>query len=148
MKLSIEQAENLLRKKMRTNQIIFTVAIFLAMGVFLYSRESMFLFMSLYFIILGALNLPAINKCKSDINDYKNNELKELTGKVLDLFPQKENDKENKLWYIFIQADEDSGEYVEFSLPQKLEENISINKIITIKYTKSTQLPVEITLKI
>lgn len=147
MKLTIEQAENILRKKMKRNQLIFMSAIFLAIGVFVYSREIMYLFMSLYFIILGALNLPAINKCKSDINDYKQNNLKEVTGKVIDLFPQKENEQENKIWYVFVQTNEGNGEYIEFSLPQKPEEVIAIDKNVKIKYTKSTQLPVEITIE-
>lgn len=147
MKISFEQAENLLRRRMRTNQIIFSIAIALGIGAFacyiLKTNSLIFIGLAFYFVFLGALNLPNINKCKSDINDYKKNNLVEITGKVLDLFPEKDSEKDSKNWYLFLETGE-GNHYIEFAFPSKLSENITIEKNVKIKYTKQTQLPVEI----
>lgn len=147
MKISFEQAENLLRRRMRTNQIIFGLAIAMGVGAFLYyytrNQSLLYIGLAFYFVCLGALNLPNINKCKSDINDYKKDNLVEVTGKVLDLFPERENAKDSKNWYMFLQTG-DSGEYVEFTCPEKPEETITIEKSVKVRYTKQTLLPIEI----
>lgn len=147
MKISFEQAENLLRRRMRTNQIIFGLAIAMGVGAFLYyytrNQSLLYIGLAFYFVCLGALNLPNINKCKSDINDYKKDNLVEVTGKVLDLFPERENAENSKNWYMFLQTG-DSGEYVEFTCPEKPEEAIAIEKNVKVRYTKQTLLPVEI----
>jgi hypothetical protein len=146
MKISFEQAENLLRRRMRTNQIIFGVAIAMGVGAFVYyytrNQSLLYIGLAFYFVCLGALNLPNINKCKSDINDYKKDNLVEVTGKVLDLFPERENEKSSKNWYMFLQTGE-SGEYVEFTCPEK-PEDIGIEKSVKVRYTKLTHLPIEI----
>lgn len=142
MKLDHKEVVLMLRGKMKKSQIIFAIAIFLGIGVAIYSQEVMYLLMSLYFILLGALNLPNINRCKQDIYDYKNGKLKQIDGKVLDLFPNKDNNQ-NGDWIMFLGVGE-GGEFVEFTLPKNPNGMVAIEKNVAVKYTSKNHIPVEV----
>lgn len=145
MELSHKEVVSMLKNKMQKSQIIFAIAVFMSIGVAIYSQAFIYLIMSLYFVLLGSLNLPNINKCKKDIHDYQNGEFKKIEGKILDLFPDKDNEQDGD-WILFLGVGED-GEFVEFTIPKKPEKNIVIDKEVTIKYTSKNHIPVEIITK-
>ena len=136
MELTLQQIEKTINKRLRTNQLLLAISIILAIGIV--ALKPSYLYWSFYFMVIGALNLPNINKCKKDLNDYKKNELDSTQGKVLDLFPEKDEDGS---WIIFMEV-EGQKDIKEFTLPIK--PSVEINSEVTVYHTKVLQIPTKL----
>jgi hypothetical protein len=90
--------------------------------------------------MLAVLCLPKINGAKQDIQDTKNNIFDDFSGKVEDIFPEKEN-KETGRWIVLIQDNEGKKTY-EYLLRNKI--NLAEGEQISIYTTKYTKIPTKI----
>lgn len=113
MNLSHEEFEKIVHKKLRNNQLLLAISIFISLSIFIISSDNVF--WSIYFLAIGALSLSNINHCKSDLKDFKNTDLEMVKGKVLDVFPENETEKN---WILFLE-EENSSKIREFIVPFK-----------------------------
>jgi hypothetical protein len=97
MYLSNEQFDGLINKKLRTNQLLFYISVLIALTVFIFTQNPLW---SFYFLIIGALSLPNINKCKEDRKLVREEKFNIVTGKVLDVFLERE---EGVNWILFLE---------------------------------------------
>lgn len=138
MQLSYEEFESIINRKLKTNQLLLLASIAIAVIIFIWDRN--WVWWSLYFLVIGALSLPNINKCKEDKKLFKENQFKSVQGKVLDVFPEKEGGKN---WIIFLQ-EENKHKILEFVV--NTQPNVSIDQHIVITYTPRMNIPVQIKL--
>jgi hypothetical protein len=135
-----QQIEPIIKKKLKTSQILLTISILISIGVTcigFHSEPSYYLW-AMYFVIIGALSLPNINKCKKDLLDFRKNMISYTEGKVLDVFPERE---ENGNWIIFLDV-EGEKDIVEFVVPSK--PSIQVESMIRIHHTNILKVPVKI----
>ncbi|MFF2531473.1 hypothetical protein ACFVS2_21435 [Brevibacillus sp. NPDC058079] len=143
MQLSWEQFQLVINKKLRYNQLLLVISIVLAVIFFFVQREN--LLWSGYFLLIGSLSLPNINRCKEDIELFKNNRFASETGKVLDVFPEKEGGSN---WIIFLETDSSTNkkdQLLEFVVPA--EPGVKETQVVTVHYTPKMSIPVRIDLE-
>ncbi|MDF2880074.1 MAG: hypothetical protein K0R54_631 [Clostridiaceae bacterium] len=139
MELELEQIENVIKKKLKTNQLLLAMSILMSLTVFLTNTD--YVFWAIAFISIGALSLPNITKSKKDLIDYKNYKYSMTEGILIDMFPEKK-DVENGNWIIFIHEENKKKDYTEFVVMQN--PNIAINSKIKIQHTKELSIPIKI----
>lgn len=135
-----KNVESTLKKKLKNSQILLSISIFIsgivvALGL---ATGSDYYIWALYFVLIGALTLPNINKSKKDLIDYKKNLLKETEGKVLDVFPEPDNSGK---WTIFLEV-EGNENAVGFTFPS--EPKIELDSTIKVSHTIILNVPVKI----
>ncbi|WPS85397.1 hypothetical protein SMD22_01855 (plasmid) [Brevibacillus halotolerans] len=143
MQLSWEQFQHVINKKLRYNQLLLVISVVLAIIFFFIQRGN--LLWSGYFLLIGSLSLPNINRCKEDIILFKNNKLKSEKGKVLDIFPEKESGPN---WIIFLEVDSSTRKkdnLLEFIVPIK--PSVQEKQVVTVHYTPKMTIPVRIELE-
>ncbi|PLS15072.1 hypothetical protein CVD28_24875 [Bacillus sp. M6-12] len=135
-----QQIENTIKKRLKTSQLLLFVSVVIAVGVAFLAQNAgpSYYIWAMYFVVIGALALPNINKCKKDLIDYHKNVISHTEGKVLDLFPEKE---ESGKWIIFLDV-EGKKDVVEFILPFK--PSIQPESTIKVFHTNILKLPVRI----
>lgn len=134
------QLEQTIKKRLQTSQLLLFVSIAIA-GVVAFignSSGSMYYLWAMYFVVIGALALPNITRCKKDLLDFQKNMLTITEGKVLDVFPEKD---ENGKWIIFLDVEGDK-DVVEFIVPAK--PSIQNETIVKIFHTNILKVPVRI----
>lgn len=136
MQLTWEQFENVVRKKLRTNQFLLFISIVIGISVFIINRDSVL--WSILFIGIGSLSLPNINKIKEDMKLFKENNFTTTSGKVLDVFPETD---EGDNWIIFLE-DTSKSKIVELVVPTN--PNISVEQGIIVHFTPKMTIPVKI----
>lgn len=148
MELKLQEIKEILNEKMKKNKLLFISSIFSTCITIIYSLifdfSLFYMGLSFYFLLLGVFTLPTINRCKSDLNDYKKGDTKEVIGTVIDVFKEIENNEDSKQ-FIFIK-DTNTSKYLEFLCYFKLNEVVQEGVTVKIKYTKKTLLPLSIEL--
>lgn len=134
--------ETVLNKRMKMSRLLFGISIGIAVivGYFGFKVDAVYYLWAMYFVIMGALALPTINKCKSDMQDAKKLNLDSTLGKILDAFPEKEQEP-NGNWIFFIDV-EGKSEVEEFAVP--VNPSLKENEIIRINHTKILKVPVSV----
>lgn len=135
-----QQIEKTIKKRLKTSQLLLLVSVVIAGGVVYLGTiaGASYYIWAMYFVVIGALTLPNINKCKKDLLDYHKNVISYTEGKVLDVFPEKE---ETGKWIIFLDV-EGNKDVVEFIVPTK--PSIEPEKTIKVFHTNILKLPVRI----
>jgi hypothetical protein len=134
------QIETIIKKKLKTSQLLLMISIIISMSVAYIGFRSgaSYYLWAMYFVIIGALSLPNINRCKKDLLDFRKNMISYTEGKVLDVFPEKED---NGNWIIFLDV-EGEKDIVEFVVPSK--PSIQVESVIRIHHTNILKVPVKI----
>lgn len=134
------QLEQTIKKRLQTSQLLLFVSIAIAGVVAFIGSNSgtMYYLWAMYFVVMGALALPNINRCKKDLLDYHKNLLTVTEGKVLDVFPEKE---ESGKWIIFMDV-EGQKDVVEFIVPAK--PSLQNETTIKVFHTNILKVPVKI----
>lgn len=135
-----EVVEKQINKKLRNSQLLLVASIMIAFSVALFgalTNQNYYLW-AMYFVIIGALTLPNINKCKKDLVDYKQNKIAVTEGKVVDIFPEKEDEGN---WILFLDV-EGQKNISEFLFPQK--PSIEPNQTIKLVHTSVLNIPIQI----
>lgn len=134
----LHMVEKVISKKLKNNQLLLAISIGISLAIILYKRENVYIYWSFYFLFIGALNLPNINKCKKDLIEYKSNLISSVTGRVLDVFPEKD---ESGNWIIFldIQGEKDIKEFIVSVKPE-----VEIDNIAQIFHTNILKVPIKI----
>lgn len=138
MEITIKDYEKIIKDKLRNNQLLLILSVILGMGVFIMNTENVY--WAMLFILIGALCLPNINKCKKDLRNQKYGIIKITEGKVLDVFPEREG-KEDSNWIIFLEVP-GKKKIGEFIVPIKPE--IEIDSNIKIYHTEAMHVPTKI----
>lgn len=138
LQLTLEQFEKVIHRKLKTNQLLLFISIIISLAIFVLDRS--YVWWSLYFLLIGALSLPNINRCKEDRKLFKESKFKEVKGKVLDLFPEKDGGQN---WIIFLE-EENTSKLQEFVVSVK--PNIEVEQFVVITYTPKMNIPVRIEL--
>lgn len=138
MQLTLEQFEKVIHRKLKTNQLLLLISILISLAIFVLDRS--YVWWSLYFLLIGALSLPNINRCKEDRKLFKENKFNEVRGKVLDLFPEKDGGQN---WIIFLE-EEHTSKLQEFVTSVK--PSIEIDQMVAVTYTPKMNIPVRIEL--
>lgn len=135
-----QHIEGIIKKKLKTSQLLLAASVLIAGGVAYLATTSgtSYYIWAMYFVVVGALSLPNINKCKKDLLDYHKNNVGFTEGKVVDVFPE---NKEDGNWIIFLDVEEKKG-VVEFIVPFK--PSISIEQTVKIFHTNILNVPVKI----
>jgi len=133
----IEQSETMIRKQLKISQLLLFVSILLAGAVLLFSQDNYF--WALYFVLIGAMSLPNINKCKKDLINIKENALLIVEGKVMDIFPEKDGSDK---WIVFIEEAETKKMH-EFLLPGTVNE-LKEGTDVQLYYSEKLKLPITI----
>jgi hypothetical protein len=140
MQLTWEQFDKVINKKLRYNQMLLCISVLFATVFFFIQRDN--LLWSIYFVIIGSLSLPNINRCKEDRMLFQNNKLQTKSGKVLDVFPERDG---GTSWIIFLESDslnKKKENLLEFIVPE--EPKVKENESITVHYTPKMSIPVRI----
>lgn len=135
-----QNVETTLKSKLRNSQVLLGIAIlisFIVVAVGLMTGSNYYIW-ALYFVLIGALTLPNINKSKKDLIDYKKHLLTDTKGKVLDVFAETDNTGK---WTIFLEIDENT-EPVVFTFPSK--PSVDVDTTIKISHTIIFKVPVQI----
>lgn len=134
--------ESIIKKRMKLSQLLLLVSIVIAVGVGYWGVKSNtnYYIWAIYFLFIGALSLPTINRAKQDLSDFKKNILNQTEGRVLDIFPEK---KESGTWMMFV-GHENTQKIDEFVFPSKPE--IVVESQIRVYHTKILKIPVRIEL--
>lgn len=136
MELTLEDMEAIVRKRLRTNQILLGISIAIALVMFY--LKGIYIYWSLYFVLIGSLNLPTINKTKSDLHFFKKNEVDSTQGKVLDVFPEKE-DNGNWIMFLEVEGEKDPIEFVLSAKPY-----VEVNNTVSISHTRLLKIPFKV----
>lgn len=146
MELKLEEIKLILNEKMKKNKMLFFASIFSTCITIIYSLmfdfSLFYMGLSFYFLLLGAFTLPIINKCKSDLNDCKKGDSIEVTGTIVDVFNEIENDECSKQ-FIFVK-DLNTSKYLEFLCYFKLNDTVQEGVNVKVNYAKKTLLPLSI----
>lgn len=137
MEFTLNNIESVIKKKLKINQILLAVSVFISLAVVLWRID--YVYWSLYFALIGALNLPNINKCKKDLIDYKNNSLSSVKGQVLDFFPETEDENGNWILFLNIEGEKDVKEFVISS-----NVDIKVNSLVEVFHTNLLHVPVKV----
>lgn len=128
-----------INKKRNKDILLFSIACIISIYV---TIKYGFNLLTIYFYFLTILTLLLIfNIIKEKFNIRNKTNIKNFTGKIIDLFPQNENKKDEK-WVIFIEED-NSKKFKTFELINKIE-NFNINDIVKITYTENLKIPISI----
>lgn len=138
LEITIKDYEKIIKDKLRNNQLLLILSVILGMGVFIMNTENVY--WAMLFILIGALCLPNIDKCKKDLRNQKYGIIKITEGKVLDVFPEREG-KEDSNWIIFLEVP-GKKKIGEFIVPIKPE--IEIDSNIKIYHTEAMHVPTKI----
>ena len=106
MEYALERIEDIIKKKLRTNQLLLAISVLISLSIVITNKNNVY--WALYFAIIGALSLPNINNCKQDLLDYRKNKLISVTGNVLEIFPERNTENvndSNMNWIIFLEVD-------------------------------------------
>jgi hypothetical protein len=135
-----QQIETTIKKRLKTSQLLLLISVVIAGGVAYLGATAgtSYYIWAMYFVVIGALSLPNINRCKKDLLDYNKNLISLTEGKVLDVFPEKEEDGK---WIIFLDV-EGQKDVVEFIIPTK--PSIQAETSIKVFHTNILKLPVRI----
>lgn len=136
MNLTWEQFDGLVRKKLRTNQLLLFISIAIGITIFIINSDSVL--WSLLFVCIGSLSLPNINKIKEDMKLFKSNQFKKTGGKVVDVFPETDGGEN---WIIFLEESEKS-KVIEFVVSGN--PNVSVNDDIIVHFTPKMKIPVKV----
>lgn len=138
MHLSLEQFEKIIQRKLKHNQILLAASVLIALVLFVIQNENVL--WSIYFLLIGALSLPNINRCKSDRKTFNEKNFEVSRGTVLDLFPETENGTN---WIIFVDdPSSNKAKVTEFVVPAKPEVNVGDSVII--HFTPKMNIPVAV----
>lgn len=132
--------EQIIKKRLQKSQFLLLASVAIA-GVVAFigsSSGTMYYLWAIYFVVMGALALPNINRCKKDLLDFQKNVLTVTEGKVLDVFPEKE---ESGKWIIFMDV-EGNKDVVEFVVPVK--PSVESQTTVKVFHTNILKLPVRI----
>jgi hypothetical protein len=140
MDLTKEEIIRLIKKEKLLITILFFISTCFGSTLIFLSDNQIFLLVGLFCYMLAVLCLPKINGAKQDIQDTKNNIFDNFSGKVEDIFPEKEN-KETGRWIVLIQDNEGKKTY-EYLLRNKI--NLAEGEQISIYTTKYTKIPTKI----
>lgn len=135
-----QQIEGIIGKRLKKSQLLLMISVVIASGVAYLGTQSgaSYYIWAMYFVLIGALSLPNINKCKKDLIDYHKNILSHTEGKLLDLFPEKEEDGK---WIIFLDV-EGKKDIVEFIVPFK--PTLTSDSNVKVFHTNILKVPVKI----
>lgn len=150
MELKLLGIEQSILNKIKLNQVFLGICIFASIGVVIWNID--YSIWAMYLTLIGALNLPHINKCKSDLADYKKGVLKSTIGTILDVLT--ETIEGETKWTVFINSEDDKTpkEYSLSSNPNIKEngehilsaETLVIGSTLEIFYTKEIEQPVKL----
>lgn len=114
MNITLEEFEQYIHPRLRLNQRLLTLSVIISCALFLFNTG--YVLWSMYFLAIGSLSLFTINNCKTDRKHFRSGQLPAVNGKLVDLFPE---DEKEKNWIVFIQ--EADGKVKEFTIPFKPE---------------------------
>lgn len=137
MEFKLNNIESVINKKLRNNQLLLVISVLLSVGVVIWRMD--YVYWAMYFALIGALNLPNINKCKKDLIDYKNNSLSSVKGQVLDFFPESDVDNGNWILFLNVEGEKDVKEFILSSTT-----DIKVDSIIEVFHTNLLHVPVRV----
>lgn len=142
MHLSLEQFEKIIQRKLKHNQILLAASVLIALVLFVIQKENVL--WSIYFLIIGSLGLPNINRCKEDRKTFNEKQFGVIKGTVLDLFRETENGKN---WIIFIEDTSSNKAKISEFVIQADQENLKVGDSVIIHFTPKMNIPVEVRLE-
>lgn len=137
MEFKLDNIESVIKKKLKTNQMLLAISVCISIAVVYWRID--YVYWALYFALIGALNLPNINKCKKDLIDYKNNYLSSVKGQVLDFFPETDDENGNWILYLNVEGQKDIKEFVISS-----NVDIKVNSLVEVFHTNLLHVPVKV----
>ena len=137
MEIDKLEVEKSIQEKIKYNQIFLSVCALISLLLVCvdlsYSPGAFCL------VLIASINLPNINKCKSDLANYKKGVLTSTYGEVLDIISEKHEGLSK--WFVFIK-NSSSNEPLEFCFSKNPE--IAVGQTIEIFYTKNILLPIKV----
>lgn len=128
-----KEALKILKKRLRFNQLLLTLGIFLSIIFAVTKTDEMY--WAVIFLTITSFTLYIINKSKEDIFLLNEDNFQSIKGEVIDYFPTRKNNNE---YVLFLKTEKNIEEFITYY-------NIDINKkdFIELKYTKNLKLPIE-----